>query len=734
MDNIKSKINLNCIKTKIQGGPVIPSLYTKPPSKSYKLSEKHDLYVRDLRQIPENLPPPRPPDKCKSEIIDISEYILVDDKAIKVPLTVLNKPVEALVEYLIEGYDDDISKVRVLFRWLTNQPIHRMQVLEKEPKVKTSALHHLWMLRCKKQRYTQTFSTLCRYAGLYCVIIHGAVKGVHYQIGDRVDMTKHYGEWNAVCVDGEWRFIDALWGVCDVKDQGDGRGRFSCDERFFLPDPKDLMVTHFSESPRWQLLDSPRPIETFEEAAYLKNRFFELGMQVLSHPMCEIHAQDGECDVLFGVQPKQSNEQKFNCYISHFDRPDTKRYLTNGSNSSVPIFIHKVTDSSVSFKVRFPERGIYRMEIVGKQLTKGTPYKEYDWIAVYKVLVEDPADKGFPKMDPIGWGPGKEILKIGLAPFNYTSGVIVAKNVQTKLRFKIVDTQMAQNMKFFFKMASTYDNDFSMNAISDKFEVDHNIITFFIEAPPFGEYTLKMYTRNVRGNVPSNQRREVNICNYLLISDIQQRSSPLAILTEKTEIMDDYPEQKKTLTTEIVEKLPEPAESIVSASNVMMDSNSHATESIRNSPETVEEEALLRVPPPKSPKQPEVKANESAPEMAKNENVPESQKAPPPKSPRKTVIKVNHDLQEIPEIPLKVEMPVNSEPQTQNQKPTDKREMKVVSTNKVVPLKGNGGDDESIMLVPANDKPARPATGLRRNRNRDDTKYLTALAQVRGEN
>ncbi|XP_045163475.2 hillarin-like [Mercenaria mercenaria] len=707
MERVKSALSLNCIKSKIQGGPTIPAIYTKPPSKSYKLSETHDFYVKDLRQLPENLPLPRPPNKSKTETIDIVEYMLVDDKAIRVPMTTLSKPIEALVEYLIEGYDDDLSKVRVLFRWLTNQPINRMQVLEHEPKNKNSALHHLWMLRTKKQRYSNTFSVMCRYAGLYCVIIHGAVKGVNYQIGEKIDMSKHYGEWNAVRVEGDWRFVDTLWGACDLRDPGDGRGRFKCDERFFLTDPKDMIFTHFAETPRWQLLDSPRHIDSFEETANLKNRFFELGMQVLSHPLCEIEAQDGEVEVVFGIQPKQVSEQKFNCYISHFDRPETRRYLTNGSNNSVPIFIHKLTDSSISIKVRFPEQGIFRMEIVGKQTNKGSVYKEYDWVAVYKVLVEESANTGFPKMDAVGWGPGKDISKIGLAPFNYTSGVIVAKNTQTKLRFKIVDTNLVQNMKFFFKMASTYDNDFNINSLSDKFEVDLNIMTFFIEAPPFGEYTLKMYARNVRGNVPLSERREINICNYLLISDVPQRNSPLGILTEKTEIADDPPERPtQSMKSEpLIEKQPEVAESIVSASNVVMDTNSHAPESIRNSPDGIDDT--------------------KSPEPIPRESSAKSQT-------KQTFVRVDQDLQEIPEIPLNVVMPVQPDKQTTSKSP-DKREMKVVSTNKVVPLKTAGGDDDSIMLVPAEEKAKRPATGVRRTRTRDDTKLYTALAKVRGE-
>lgn len=705
MDKIKSKFSFSCIKSvkeKIKKGPAIPALYTKPPSKSYKFSENLVVYTKDLRKIPESLPPPHPPNTKKAETIDVSEFLLVDDKAIRVPLSVLSKPIDGLVDYLVAGYDDDISKVRVLFRWLTNQPISRMQVLEHEPKNKNSALYHLWRLRTQKQRYTKTFSTLCRYAGLYCVVIHGAVKGVHYEVGEKVDMDRHYGEWNAVCVDGEWRLIDALWGACDIKDPGDGRGRFACDERYFLTDPQDLLFTHFAESPRWQLMDSARPVVAFEEAVCLKARFFDLGMHVLSHPVCEIEAEDGEVEVLFGIQPRQGQEQKFNCYISHFDRPETKRYLTNGSNTSVPIFIHNPTDSSVSIKVRFPEKGIFRMEVVGKQLTKGSKYKSYDWVAIYKVFVEEPADKGFPKMDPIGWGPGKELNRLGLAPFNYTSGVIVAKNIQPKLRFKILDTNLVQNMKFFFRMTSTYDNDFSVNAVSDKFDVDSNIMTFFLEAPPFGEYTLKMYARNVRGNIPMNQRREINICNYLLVSDLQQHNTPLGILTEKTEIPDDFHEPQHNPVTSEPEfvKPPEAAESVVSASNVVMDSQSQQAESPRNSPEGTDDEPLLRVPSGKSH--------------------------------GRQFVRVDQDLQEIPEIPLNVIKPVQPDIQTERSS-SEKREMKVVSSNKVVPLNTKGGNDDSIMLVPADDKSKRPQTSVRRNRSREDTKYYTALAKVRGE-
>lgn len=535
-------------------------------------------------------------------------------------------------------------------------------------------------------------------------------------------MVRHYGEWNAVLIDGDWRLVDTLWGACDVRDPGDGRGRFQCDERFFLTDPKDLLYTHFAETPQWQLVDVPRQIEVFQESACLKSRFFDFEMQILSHPACEIKCPDGEVDFMFSVKHKKAHDQKFACYISRFDKEETRQTLTKGSSKSVPIFIHKPTESSVSFRVRFPDSGVFRVEIVGKDIAKQNPFKQYNWIAVYKVEVEEPAPRGFPVMDPIGWGPGKEITKIGLAPFNYTSGIIVAKNVQTKLRFKIIETHLVQNMKFFFKITSTHSNDEAMKAVSDKFEIDLNIMTFFIEAPPFGEYTLKMFARNVRGNTTVGCRGEINICNYLLISDIQQQGSPLEILTERSEIVKD--EQPVTKLYEHVNRSVSPtfsrpksekdsnreaeiAESIVSASNVQVDSKPQQAESDRKSPVLV-------------------KMKQTTADTSGGAIIVKPSAKPGIERP---FVRVDSDFQEIPEIPLEVVKPVvkGADPVT------EKREMKVVSTNRVVPLHVSGGNDDSIMLVPAENKPPkRPATGFKRSQSsQDQAQYFTAMAHVK---
>ena len=574
----------------------------------------------------------------------------------------------------------------------------------------------------------------CRFAGILCITIHGVIKGSQYKVGERVTMEKHYGEWNAVYIEDDWRFIDTLWGSCDTKDPGDGQGRFGCDESFFLADPKDLIYTHYSLVARWQLLETPKSLDGFEELACLKNRFFDLGMTVLSHPLCEIQCPEGEVDVLFGLQPKSGPDQKFNCFISFYDKPETRRHLSKGSSMSVPTFVHRLTESSICLKVRFPERGIFKLEIVGKQVGKNCMFKTYDWVSIYKVYVDMPAERGFPVMDPIGWGPGKDIGHIGLAPFNYTSGIIVAKNVLTKVRFKIVDTVKVQNMKFYFKMISTYNNDYNVNTVSDRFEVDLNIMTFFIEAPPFGEYTLKMYARNVRGNVSQDMRREMNVCNYLLISDVQQVETPLGILKERTEYPDDPPDIPPPIIPPLnlpespVSKANEGGGSIVSTSNVFMETKSTTTSHKRSgSPQKAHEEqkqvfVKAELEPSKTGKKQEfIKVDIEA---AKQET---KAKGGDSEDTNQRFVTIDSEFQEIPEIPLDVVKPLEKESSK-----SDKREMKVVSTNKVVPLKRTGGSDDSIKLVPAPEKPKRPGTSKGHGRTRDyDTKFFSAQKQTK---
>lgn len=168
-----------------------------------------------------------------------------------------------------------------------------------------------------------------RFAQIPCIIIHGKLKGSTYEVGEKLDEEQHYGEWNAVLIDGCWRFINAYWGTCaeggsddsqwEIIDRGENvRGDpvnkqlfYLCDENYFLTDPEHLVSTHLPSNPEWQLLETPITDDRFEEKAYLKDRYFNLNMKLISPQDCVVRSMDGEIEFRFEIPMEKALQLDF---------------------------------------------------------------------------------------------------------------------------------------------------------------------------------------------------------------------------------------------------------------------------------------------------------------------------------------------------------------------------------------------------------------------------------------
>ena len=71
--------------------------------------------------------------------------------------------------------------------------------------------------------YFLIFFSVHRKAAIPCVIIHGMAKSVAYDVGDKVNHKKMKNNWNAVFVDGNWRFIHPYWGSQSARGYSTGR-------------------------------------------------------------------------------------------------------------------------------------------------------------------------------------------------------------------------------------------------------------------------------------------------------------------------------------------------------------------------------------------------------------------------------------------------------------------------------------------------------------------------------
>ncbi len=59
--------------------------------------------------------------------------------------------------------------------------------------------------------------------------------------------------------------------------------RYELDEYYFMPDPHQLIFTHFPDDSSWQLLERQISLADFENLVPVKSAFFKYGLQILSH-------------------------------------------------------------------------------------------------------------------------------------------------------------------------------------------------------------------------------------------------------------------------------------------------------------------------------------------------------------------------------------------------------------------------------------------------------------------
>ena len=201
--------------------------------------------------------------------------------------------IPTLVSYLIEGIDDDFEKAKVLHDWIA---LNIAYDTESYFSGEHSASDGESVFESGKSvcgGYSSLYEEFCNLAGLKCVTISGLSKG--YGFGTSGELGDH--AWNALELDGRWYLVDSTWdaGYLEGKD-------FIWDygTHYLFCDPVSFIYTHYPEEPRWQLINPPVTEDEFKKLAWVKGRFFTLGLG-LSSPLTYEHTVDGEFDAVIKV-------------------------------------------------------------------------------------------------------------------------------------------------------------------------------------------------------------------------------------------------------------------------------------------------------------------------------------------------------------------------------------------------------------------------------------------------
>lgn len=143
--------------------------------------------------------------------------------------------------------------------------------------------------------------TVPSYAGLHCVVIKGFSKSAGYQPGFRFDDNRFRNTWNAVFLDGSWRFVQCNWGArhlvyvpidnfadgvsrnakenSKTQVQRDGNLRYEYDDHYFMTDPEEFIYEFFPQDAEWQLLPRPISLKQFENFPFVRSLFFRYGLR-----------------------------------------------------------------------------------------------------------------------------------------------------------------------------------------------------------------------------------------------------------------------------------------------------------------------------------------------------------------------------------------------------------------------------------------------------------------------
>ena len=174
-----------------------------------------------------------------------------------VPLT-LETDLEGLTNYLIQPVHKEQDKLRSIYLWLIHTIQYDIAAVDNERINKNNQD----ILRRKKAicwGYSTLLKAMCEIANIPATIISGYVKTSL----DTTPFLKYPTHaWNAVQIEDSWYLLDATWDSSLINSPSDFYEKFG--ETYYCTTPSTFITNHLPASPKWQLLDCPISVETFQ--------------------------------------------------------------------------------------------------------------------------------------------------------------------------------------------------------------------------------------------------------------------------------------------------------------------------------------------------------------------------------------------------------------------------------------------------------------------------------------
>ena len=324
--------------------------------------------------------------------------------------------------------------------------------------------------------------------------------------------------WNSVLVEGAWRLVDCHWAARRLvgKKVTAENVRYELDEYYFMPDPHQLIFTHFPDDRNWQLVERPISLSDFENLVPVKSAFFKYGLQILTHREAVI-TTNREITIRTGCPPARAHQLAFTFTLAYSD--GREEY---GSVKLNRFGMQEMVDNVTFFTIRPPEKASYRLIIYAKDLAQQSKEGVYGGVCEYELVCQSnpPNAQPFPPCVHTSWGPGDSATKYALQP-RQKGAIFSTVRGMAEVRFSL-----PRDLRFTAKLKS---NDQDEKALQGYImhRVVEKVAIFTITAPNKGEYGLEIYA-----NDPDADGNSLyHAYQYLLIcTDMPGPAEPLPAL------------------------------------------------------------------------------------------------------------------------------------------------------------------------------------------------------------
>ncbi|XP_062591602.1 uncharacterized protein LOC134253073 [Saccostrea cucullata] len=473
------------------------------------------------------------PKTSKDELLADVDFKYIDNHAFKAPHYLLYTSFVELADYLTDegAWQDDLVKVRSVFRWITSYNLKKMQIGPNPPA--NTVLEYLSKINCNIGNHANLFYILCQMVDVPCVIVDGVTKSSAYKLGEPLNKKAIKAQWNAVYVRDEWRLIDVYWATTCVEiNTGDTPGevqirkyaktkvdkktkldhREEVDECYFFTEPYHLIWTHLPDDEKWQLLPHPIKESEFEKLVYVRERMHELEVDfpAKKNRRVNVFLKQGIGHIELDLPPKRSKflRFKFAFYRSKGSMDDDKD-IDVMLNNCVKM---NQTGTNLFFDFDVPVCGTFNFEIYGKDANH-KDLQEFDLMCTYCIRAPVPERKPLPLPDnpEIGWGPNMKTLKSGIKPVTHKRSKIITDDGILEIK---IQAPRESNLTMELRSGVVDDAAIVKYAIL-RWEEGHYIIN--TRLPKAGHYIMKINARN-----PKRGTEVENVLNYIIKNNGKQ--------------------------------------------------------------------------------------------------------------------------------------------------------------------------------------------------------------------